>query len=76
MLQQNETKQKDLTFESKGVRGYEGTIIDITYEDDDTIYVRWETDEYEVGMYVEKSGDVWERSSCYEDLRLWTADGP
>ena len=64
------------SFESKQVRGEEGTIISIEKESDNMIRVRWETDEYECAMYVTKEGDIWETSNYDSQLETWSADGP
>jgi hypothetical protein len=65
-----------LSVESKNVRGYEGTIIDIDREADDCIRVRFETDEFECAMYVTRGGDVWETRGYETELETWSADGP
>ena len=70
------TTKDYLSFESKAVSGYEGTIIDVEREDEETIRVRFETDDYECAMYVTRDSGIWERN-CYDtDLETWAADGP
>lgn len=73
-MTKTETLNYGVDFESK-LEGYEGTIIQIEKEGDDCISVRFETDDYECGMYVYRTNEVWEPFGYDTDLYLWTADG-